>query len=62
MCALLHDTIEDTETTAAELEAAFGPEITGIVFEVTDDKSCQRTSANARPGSYFKGGCGILAA
>jgi guanosine-3',5'-bis(diphosphate) 3'-pyrophosphohydrolase len=37
--ALLHDTIEDTETTTAELEAVFGPEITGIVLEVTDDKS-----------------------
>jgi guanosine-3',5'-bis(diphosphate) 3'-pyrophosphohydrolase len=37
--ALLHDTIEDTDTTAAELEAAFGSAITGIVVEVTDDKS-----------------------
>lgn len=37
--ALLHDTIEDTETTAAELEATFGPEITGIVLEVSDDKT-----------------------
>jgi (p)ppGpp synthase/HD superfamily hydrolase len=33
----LHDTIEDTETTAAELEAAFGVEITGLVLEVSDD-------------------------
>jgi guanosine-3',5'-bis(diphosphate) 3'-pyrophosphohydrolase len=37
--ALLHDTIEDTDTTAAELEAAFGPAITGIVVEVSDDKA-----------------------
>lgn len=37
--ALLHDTIEDTQTTAAELQAAFGHEITLIVLEVTDDKS-----------------------
>lgn len=36
--ALLHDTIEDTETTAAELEAAFGGRIAAIVLEVTDDK------------------------
>lgn len=37
--ALLHDTIEDTDTTAHELNAAFGSEIAGIVCEVTDDKS-----------------------
>jgi GTP diphosphokinase / guanosine-3',5'-bis(diphosphate) 3'-diphosphatase len=36
--ALLHDTIEDTETTPAELEARFGSEIKDIVLEVTDDK------------------------
>ena len=37
--ALLHDTVEDTETTAEELELEFGPEISSIVMEVTDDKS-----------------------
>jgi guanosine-3',5'-bis(diphosphate) 3'-pyrophosphohydrolase len=37
--ALLHDTIEDTDTTAAELEAQFGQRITGMVVEVTDDES-----------------------
>lgn len=37
--ALLHDTIEDTETTEDELRARFGGEITKIVLEVTDDKS-----------------------
>lgn len=37
--ALLHDTIEDTETTADELRAAFGEEITAVVLDVTDDKS-----------------------
>ena len=36
--ALLHDTIEDTETTAAELEAEFGAVVRDIVLEVTDDK------------------------
>jgi len=35
--AILHDTIEDTETTADELRAAFGSEVTGVVLEVTDD-------------------------
>ena len=37
--ALLHDTVEDTETTIEELAAQFGDEIAGIVGEVTDDKS-----------------------
>ncbi|MGZ8335424.1 MAG: HD domain-containing protein [Allosphingosinicella sp.] len=37
--ALLHDTVEDTETTLAEIEAEFGREIAAIVAEVTDDKS-----------------------
>lgn len=37
--ALLHDTVEDTETTAEELLNEFGQEIRDIVMEVTDDKS-----------------------
>ena len=37
--ALLHDTIEDTETTPEELEREFGHRVASIVAEVTDDKS-----------------------
>jgi guanosine-3',5'-bis(diphosphate) 3'-pyrophosphohydrolase len=37
--AVLHDTVEDTETTPMELEQCFGPEVRRIVEEVTDDKS-----------------------
>jgi GTP diphosphokinase / guanosine-3',5'-bis(diphosphate) 3'-diphosphatase len=37
--ALLHDTIEDTDTTADELAGEFGSEIAAIVLEVTDDES-----------------------
>jgi GTP diphosphokinase / guanosine-3',5'-bis(diphosphate) 3'-diphosphatase len=40
--AVLHDTIEDTETTAPELLAAFGAEIVGVVVEVTDDKTLSK--------------------
>ncbi len=40
--ALLHDTVEDTETTPEELTATFGAEISDIVMEVTDDKSLSR--------------------
>src|SRR5579864_6438714 len=36
---LLHDTIEDTATTYADLEAMFGTEVADLVSEVTDDKS-----------------------
>ena len=36
--ALLHDTLEDTQTTAAELRTAFGEAIARVVAEVTDDK------------------------
>jgi len=36
--AILHDTIEDTETTKEELIANFGEKIANIVMEVTDDK------------------------
>lgn len=37
--ALLHDTIEDTQTTAEELTKAFGKNVAAIVLEVTDDKT-----------------------
>jgi len=37
--ALLHDTVEDTDTEPEELEAEFGKAIRDIVMEVTDDKT-----------------------
>ena len=37
--AVLHDTIEDTATTEAELEKIFGIDVSRLVAEVTDDKS-----------------------
>lgn len=40
--ALLHDTIEDTETTERELRERFGPTVAGVVAEVTDDKSLDK--------------------
>ena len=39
VAAILHDTIEDTETTAEELRELFGAVVTAVVLEVTDDKS-----------------------
>jgi guanosine-3',5'-bis(diphosphate) 3'-pyrophosphohydrolase len=41
--ALLHDTVEDTETTLEEIEAEFGAEVRRLVAEVTDDKSLPRS-------------------
>jgi (p)ppGpp synthase/HD superfamily hydrolase len=37
--AILHDTLEDTLTTPAELETTFGAAVRQVVEEVTDDKS-----------------------
>ena len=42
MAGLLHDTIEDTETTLEELRAEFGADVAGLVAEVTDDKRLPR--------------------
>lgn len=37
IAAVLHDTIEDTDTTEFEIEQLFGNEVASIVMEVTDD-------------------------
>ena len=39
VASLLHDTIEDTGTTPAEIKANFGDDVLALVLEVTDDKS-----------------------
>jgi len=36
---ILHDTVEDTDTTEADIARDFGPGIASVVMEVTDDKS-----------------------
>src|ERR1700691_1888877 len=40
--AILHDTIEDTETTAEELEREFGTAITEAVLAVSDDETLEK--------------------
>lgn len=42
IAALLHDTVEDTNTTIHEIEEAFGPVVSGIVAEVTDNKKLSK--------------------
>ena len=39
MAAVLHDTVEDTETTFTDLTEKFGKSVSNLVAEVTDDKS-----------------------
>ncbi|MEY3300168.1 MAG: pyrophosphokinae rsh [Cyanobacteriota bacterium] len=39
MGGILHDTLEDTQTTPDELDATFGLAVRQVVQEVTDDKS-----------------------
>ena len=40
--AMLHDTVEDTETTRIELARVFGKEIADVVMEVTDNKRLRK--------------------
>jgi GTP diphosphokinase / guanosine-3',5'-bis(diphosphate) 3'-diphosphatase len=46
--ALLHDTIEDTDTSVEELVEAFGGPIASLVQEVTDDKRLPKTERKLR--------------
>lgn len=47
MAGLLHDTIEDTDTKAGEIERAFGSDVAALVLEVTDDKSLPKADRKA---------------
>jgi guanosine-3',5'-bis(diphosphate) 3'-pyrophosphohydrolase len=40
--ALLHDTVEDTQTTFKEIQTQFGKEVCGYVQELTDDKTLSK--------------------
>ncbi len=48
MAGLLHDTIEDTETTLEELRDAFGDDVATLVAEVTDDTRLPREERKRR--------------
>jgi GTP diphosphokinase / guanosine-3',5'-bis(diphosphate) 3'-diphosphatase len=47
IAAILHDTVEDTETTLDELRERFGETVAGIVDEVTDDKALPKHQRKA---------------
>lgn len=46
--ALLHDTLEDTETTPGELDSHFGEAVRRLVQEVTDDRSLPKQERKRR--------------
>jgi len=52
--ALLHDTIEDTETTVDELIDNFGERVCSLVQEVTDDKTLPRLQRKQRQIDHAK--------
>lgn len=55
MAALLHDTIEDTRTTADEIVAHFGPETAAVVLEVTDDKTLPKEARKRQQVEHAAG-------
>ena len=42
IAGVLHDTVEDTDTTSEEIEELFGETVRGLVMEVTDNKSLSK--------------------
>lgn len=53
--ALLHDTIEDTDTTFEELESIFGPVVTSIVREVSNDMTLSSIERRIRETASIPG-------
>lgn len=43
IAALLHDTVEDTETTRQEIAEEFGERVASLVMECTDDKTLEKS-------------------
>lgn len=57
--AILHDTVEDTDTSLEEIEDKFGKKVRDIVDEVTDDKSLpklerKRLQIEHAPGTTYE--------
>jgi len=48
IAAVLHDTIEDTDTSEAEIQEQFGENILAIILEVSDDKSLEKMERKRR--------------
>jgi len=54
LAAVLHDTVEDTETTFEELEERFGRTVRDLVSEVTDDKSLPKQERKDRQVAHAR--------
>jgi len=54
IAALLHDTIEDTETTRDEIDSLFGPEIGALVEGLTKIKKLDLVSKKAEQAENFR--------
>ena len=52
--ALLHDTLEDTETGPEELEAEFGKKVCEYVLDVSDDKTLPKDERKRRQIEHAK--------
>ena len=52
--ALLHDTLEDTETTPEELEDEFGKKVCEYVLDVSDDKTLPKDERKSRQIEHAK--------
>lgn len=61
--ALLHDTLEDTETTSEELEIDFGKKVCQYVLEVSDDMTLSKEERKAKQiehARYLSGGAALI--
>jgi len=52
--ALLHDTLEDTDTKPEELEAEFGKKVCEYVLDVSDDKTLPKDERKSRQIEHAK--------
>jgi GTP diphosphokinase / guanosine-3',5'-bis(diphosphate) 3'-diphosphatase len=55
LCAVLHDTVEDTDTSFLELAQHFGPEVAELVRELTDDESLVKAERKRLQIEHAKG-------
>lgn len=55
IACLLHDTVEDTDTTLEEIEALFGPTVKDIVYRVSDEEGKNRKERKIKTYPKIKG-------